>query len=250
MEPLVSIITPIYNAEKYLDETILSVINQSYKNWELILIDDCSVDKSYEIIKKYLKNDKRIKYLKNNKNIGPALTRNKGINNSNGEYIAFLDSDDFWKKSKLKNQIDFMRKNKLYLCHGNYYFCNPYGEILKEVRVSEKIDYKTLLKENQFKTMTMIVKKEILEGIRFQDIKHEDFAFFLDILKKIDYSMSDKDQIDSFCRIGKVSVSSNKLKSALWTWKIYRKYEKLNLLQSMYYFINYALRGIKKYKRR
>ena len=87
MEALVSIITPVYNAEKYLEETILSVINQSYKNWELLLIDDCSTDKSYEIIQKYLKTDKRIKYLKNEKNSGPAITRNRGLENSKGEYI-------------------------------------------------------------------------------------------------------------------------------------------------------------------
>ena len=94
----------------------------------------------------------------------------------------------------------------------------------------------------------MIVKKETLGNIRFQNIKHEDFAFFLDILKKVDYSMADKNRTDSFCRIGKVSVSSNKIKSAVWTWNIYRKYKKLNLFKSIYYFVNYTLRGIKKYK--
>lgn len=250
METLVSIITPVYNAEKYLEETILSVINQNCENWELLLIDDCSTDKSYEIIQKYLKIDERIKYLKNEKNSGPAITRNRGLENSKGKYIAFLDSDDFWKEDKLKNQINFMEENNLSLCHGNYYFCSSNGEILKEIKVSEKINYKTLLKENQFKTMTMVLKKETLGNIRFQNIKHEDFAFFLDILKKVDYSMADKNRTDSFCRIGKVSVSSNKFKSAVWTWNIYRKYEKLNLFKSIYYFVNYVLRGIKKYKGR
>ena len=118
METLVSIITPVYNAEKYLEETILSVINQSYKNWELLLIDDCSTDKSYEIIQEYLKIDKRIKYLKNERNSGPAITRNRGLENSKGEYIAFLDSDDFWKEDKLKNQINFMKENNIFMCHG------------------------------------------------------------------------------------------------------------------------------------
>lgn len=123
MEPLVSIITPVYNSEKYLEETILSVINQTYKNWELLLIDDCSIDNSYKIIEKYLA-DERIKYLRNERNSGPAVTRNVGLENSNGKYIALLDSDDFWKKDKLKNQVDFMMKNNLELSHGNYYFCN------------------------------------------------------------------------------------------------------------------------------
>lgn len=247
MEPLVSIITPVYNSEEYLEETILSVINQTYKNWELLLVDDCSTDNSYEIIEKYL-TDERIKYLRNERNSGPAITRNVGLETANGKYIALLDSDDFWGKTKLENQVKFMVKNNLELSHGNYYFCDLKSEVIKKIEVSEQIDYKILLKENQFKTMTMMIKKNVLENIRFQDIKHEDFAFFLDVLKKVNYSLADISKIESYCRIGKVSVSSNKLKSAVWTWNIYRKYEKLNLLLSIYYFINYMYRGVKKYK--
>jgi teichuronic acid biosynthesis glycosyltransferase TuaG len=246
MEPLVSIITPVYNAEEFLEETILSVLNQTYKNWELILINDCSKDNSYKIIKKYLKIDKRIKYLKNEKNSGPAITRNNGINISKGKYIAFLDSDDLWYKDKLKNQINFMLEEGLKISHGNYYFCNLEGKILKKVTVDKEIDYKKLLLENQFKTMTVIVKKEIINKKLFPNIKHEDYAFFLNILNQENISIRNE-KYDSICRIGKVSVSSNKLKSALWTWKIYREYEKLNLIKSCYYFINYALRGIRKY---
>lgn len=246
MEPLVSIITPVYNAQDYLEESILSVLNQTYENWELILIDDCSTDKSYKIIEKYLKQDKRIKYLKNEKNSGPAITRNNGIENSKGDYIAFLDSDDLWKEEKLMNQINFMIENKLKISHGNYYFCNLKGEIIKRVETDKEIDYKKLLFGNQFKTMTMIVKKEIIKKL-FQDIKHEDYAFFLDILREKNISVRN-DKYDSLCRIGKTSVSSNKLKSAIWTWNIYRKYEKLDLIRSFYYFINYSLKGLKKYK--
>lgn len=110
MEPLVSIITPVYNAQDYLEETILSVLNQTYYNWELLLIDDCSIDNSYKIIEKYLKKDRRIKYLKNDKNSGPAITRNKGIEEAKGEYIAFLDSDDLWYENKLEKQINFMKE--------------------------------------------------------------------------------------------------------------------------------------------
>lgn len=109
MEPLVSIITPVYNSEEYLEETILSVINQTYKNWELLLIDDYSTDNSYKIIEKYL-TDERIKYLRNERNSGPAITRNVGLEKSKGEYIAFLDSDDIWAKNKLELQIDYMKK--------------------------------------------------------------------------------------------------------------------------------------------
>lgn len=247
MEALVSIITPVYNAQDYLEETILSVLNQTYSNWELLLIDDCSTDNSYEIIEKYLKKDKRIKYLKNEKNSGPAITRNRGIEESKGEYIAFLDSDDLWYENKLKNQINFMKEKQLKISHGNYYFCNLKGEIIKKVETDKEIDYKKLLLGNQFKTMTMVLKKEIIKNM-IPNIKHEDYAFFLDILREGNISIRNE-EYDSLCRIGKISVSSNKLKSAIWTWNIYRKYEKLNLFQSIYYFINYALNGVIKYKR-
>ena len=129
MEPLVSIITPVYNAEEFLEETILSVLNQTYKNWELILIDDCSKDDSYKIIERYLGMDKRIKYLKNEKNSGPAVTRNNGINISKGKYIAFLDSDDLWYRDKLKKQIDFMEMNNKNICHGNYEMINKKSNV-------------------------------------------------------------------------------------------------------------------------
>ena len=247
MEPLVSIITPVYNSEEFLEETILSVLDQTYENWELILIDDCSKDDSYKIIDKYLRKDKRIKYLKNKKNSGPAITRNNGINISKGKYIAFLDSDDLWYKDKLKNQINFMVEEGLKISHGNYYFCNLEGKILKKVTVDKKIDYKKLLLGNQFKTMTMIIEKKILNKKLFPNIKHEDYAFFLNILKQGNISVKNE-YYDSTCRIGKVSVSSNKLKSAMWTWRIYRENEKLNLIKSCYCFINYTLRGIRKYK--
>lgn len=246
MEPLVSIITPVYNAQEYLEETILSVLQQTYSNWELLLIDDCSTDKSYEIIKKYQNQDKRIRYLKNEKNSGPAVTRNRGIESSNGEYIAFLDSDDLWYQDKLEKQINFILENKLKISHGNYYFCNLKGEIIKKVETDRDIDYKKLLCGNQFKTMTMIVERKVIKKL-FQDIKHEDYAFFLDILKEGNISVRNE-EISSLCRIGKASVSSNKLKSAIWTWNIYRKYEKLNLFKSIYYFINYSFKGIRKYK--
>ncbi|BBA52809.1 putative glycosyltransferase [Fusobacterium varium] len=247
MEPLVSIITPVYNAEEFLEETILSVLNQEYVNWELILIDDCSSDKSNEIIEQYLKKDKRIKYLKNKKNSGPAITRNNGINISKGNYIAFLDSDDLWYKDKLKNQINFMLEKDLKISHGNYYFCNLKGKILKKIRTDIEINYKKLLLGNQFKTMTMVIKREILTQKLFPDIKHEDYAFFLNILNQRNISVRNENY-DSLCRIGRKSVSSNKLKSALWTWRIYRQYEKLSLIKSSYYFINYTLKGILKYK--
>lgn len=247
MEPLVSIITPVYNSEEYLEETILSVINQTYKNWELLLIDDYSTDNSYKIIEKYL-TDERIKYLRNERNSGPAITRNIGLEKSKGEYIAFLDSDDIWAKNKLELQIDYMKKNSIRICHGDYIFIDKNGKEIKKIITDDILSYKILLKENQIKTSFLIVNKNLIGEIRFPLIKHEDFAFFLELLKKGEISKK-IDFIVGKYRIQENSVSSNKLKSAIWTWNIYRKYERLNLLQSVHYFSNYIYRGLRKYKR-
>ncbi len=129
-EPLVSIITPLYNCEKYIEETILSVINQTYKNWEMIIVDDCSKDNGTEIVEKYQRKDNRIKLFKNEINLGGAGTRNKCIEKAKGKYIAFLDSDDLWKKEKLEKQISFMEKNNYLFSYTKYERINEEGEKL------------------------------------------------------------------------------------------------------------------------
>ena len=247
MRPLVSIITPSYNSEDFIKETIESVLNQTYDNWEMLIIDDCSTDKSPQLIKEYVKVDSRIKYLKNNQNNGPAITRNIGLSKAKGKYISFLDSDDFLDKFKLEIQVNFMEENNLEITHSDYFFTNSSGEIIKKIETSEEIDYKKLLRGNQFKTMSMMMKKNFIENTKLPNIKHEDYAFFLDLLKKGAISKKVPDCL-AMCRLREKSVSSDKIKSAVWTWNIYRKYEKFNLMKSSFYFLNYALNGILKYK--
>lgn len=247
MKSLVSIITPSYNSEKFIKETIESVLNQTYMNWELLIVDDCSTDESPKIIKEYSKIDSRIKYLRNEKNGGPAISRNRGLDIAKGEYIAFLDSDDFWDKYKLELQINFMKKNNLSITHSDYFFIDSSGKIIKKVETSNEIDYKKLLRGNQFKTMTMMMEKSFIGKTKLPNIKHEDYAFFLDLLKKSEVSKKVPNNL-AMCRLREKSVSSNKLKSAIWTWEIYRKYEKFNFIKASYYFINYIFNGLKKYK--
>ena len=132
-EELVSIITPVYNCEKLISSTIKSVQNQTYKNWEMLLIDDCSTDNSAKIIKEYSKKDSRIKYLKLKENSGAALARNKALEISNGRFIAYLDSDDLWRPEKLEKQVAFMLKN-------NYAFtCTDYEKITEDGKSLNKI---------------------------------------------------------------------------------------------------------------
>ena len=136
---------PVYNAECYLNQAISSCLNQSYQNIELILIDDGSVDKSIEIINNIINKDNRVKLFFTPTNQGPATARNIGLEKAQGDYITFLDSDDFIANDKLEKQLNFMLQNNLLMTHGNYTFCDLKGNKIKSVTTSKKIDYLTLL---------------------------------------------------------------------------------------------------------
>ena len=164
-EPLVSIITPLYNCEKYIEETILSVINQTYKNWEMIIVDDYSKDKGAEIVRKYRKIDSRIKLYKNEINQGVSFTRNRAIDLSLGKYIAFLDSDDLWKKEKLEKQISFMEENNIVLSYTGYEKINSDGSLRGEIKVPEKLDYNELLKNCLIGFLTAVYPKRRFKRI-------------------------------------------------------------------------------------
>ena len=183
-EPLVSIITPLYNCEKYIEETIQSVINQTYKNWEMIIVDDCSKDKGVEIVEKYQKLDSRIKLYRNEKNQGVSYTRNRAIGLSKGKYIAFLDSDDLWKKEKLEKQISFMEENNIVLSYTGYEKINSDGSLRGKIKVPKKLDYNELLKNCLIGFLTAVYRKEDLKGFRFIKSKAEDYIFWLKYFKK------------------------------------------------------------------
>ena len=249
MEYKISIITPVYNCEKYIEKTLETVLNQTYKNWELILVDDCSTDSSYQIIKKYINMDNRIKYYKLDKNMGAAFARNKALEKSNGRFIAYLDADDLWKKEKLEKQINYMLKN-------NYGFtCTSYERVdedgtkkSKIVKMPEKVDYDFYLRNTIIQTVgvmidTNIVNKELLimPNIR----RRQDAATWCQILKAgfICYGMND---VLSYYRIVSNSLSSNKFKAMRGTWYLYRKIEKLSLLKSVWCFFGYAFNAVRK----
>lgn len=167
MEPLVSIITPLYNSEKYIAETIESVLAQTYSNWEMIIVDDCSKDNSTKIVEEYQKKDRRIKLYRNEINKGVSYTRNRAIDLSQGKYIAFLDSDDLWKKEKLEKQIKFMEEKNVVLSYTAYEKINEDGSKRGEVRVPDKLDYEELLKNCLIGFLTAIYRKEELKDFKF-----------------------------------------------------------------------------------
>ena len=246
---LVSIITANYNCEKFIEETIESVLAQTYKNWEMIIVDDVSTDNSVNIIKKYLKQDNRIKLIQLNKNSGAAVARNKAIEVAKGRYIAFLDSDDLWKPTKLEKQLVFMQKNNYDFTYTDYNLINEdsikYGKTFKAKKESSYYD---LLKTCSIGCLTVIYDTKNLGKITMPLIlRRQDYGLWLKILKKIDKAYC-LDESLAVYRTRQNSISSNKLKASQYQWKIYREIEKLNILSSIYYFLHYTYNGIMKYK--
>ena len=246
---LVSIITANYNCEKFIEETIESVLAQTYKNWEMIIVDDVSTDNSVNTIKKYLKQDNRIKLIQLNKNSGAAVARNKAIEVAKGRYIAFLDSDDLWKPTKLEKQLVFMQKNNYDFTYTDYNLINEdsikYGKTFKAKKESSYYD---LLKTCSIGCLTVIYDTKNLGKITMPLIlRRQDYGLWLKILKKIDKAYC-LDESLAVYRTRQNSISSNKLKASQYQWKIYREIEKLNILNSIYYFLHYTYNGFKKYR--
>lgn len=248
MNDLVSIITPVYNAEKYIEDTINSVLNQNYCNWELFLVDDCSTDNSMIILEEFAKKDNRIKIIQLKENSGAATARNVGIERAKGRYIAFLDSDDIWMSNKLEVQINFMKENDISFSYTNYMKFDEDGTERGIVKIPARVTYNELLKSNIIGCLTAVYDAHKIGKIYMPNIrKRQDYALWLKILRKnIDgYGIN---KVLAKYRVRENSVSSNKLKAALYQWRIYRQIEKLGLFKSLYYFINYAYYGFKKYK--
>lgn len=243
MNKLVSIIIPSYNSELFISETITSVLNQTYKNFELIIVDDNSIDDSLNIIKKFAKNDDRIKLVCLKLNSGVANARNIGLENSSGDYIAFLDSDDKWYSNKLEEQLNFMILNNYHFTFTSYNKFDNSGNILNLVKAPYKIDYKILLRTNYMGCLTVMISKRYLENLFFPlNTKREDYAMWLMVIKKAGYAYGLNKNLAQY-RVHSKQSSKNKLKMAYETWFLYRHIEKLNSFSSIFYFLNYTVRG-------
>lgn len=245
----VSIIIPVYNASLFLSDTIKTIQDQTYDNWEAIFVNDCSKDDSVSIIKKAQKKDKRIILLENKKNSGAAITRNNGIKYATGRYICFLDADDLWDKNKLKKQLKFMNERKSAFSFTGYEFASsdgiPNG---KKVYVPNKINYKEALKNTTIWTSTVMFDMSLLnkEDIYMPNVERgQDTATWWKVLKKVDYAYG-LNEILSYYRRSSGSLSSNKIKALKRTWNLYRNVEKLNLISSLYNFTFYCINALKR----
>jgi teichuronic acid biosynthesis glycosyltransferase TuaG len=247
---LVSIITPSYKSERFISQTIESVLSQTYKNWEMIIVDDLSPDKSNEIIEKYIIKDSRIKLIKLEKNSGPAVARNRAIKEAKGRYISFLDADDLWMPEKLKKQIEFMSKNNLSFTYSSYNLIDKEGGNIGFFETKNYIYYYSILKTNPIGCLTAIYDTQKLGKVYMPNILlGQDYSLWLKILKEIKTTKGMLEPLATY-RILDNSISSNKKIAALYQWKIYREVEKLGIFKSIYYFVHYAYYGLKKYKQK
>ena len=245
---LVSIVVPVFNSEKFIIETIQSVKKQTYQNWELLLVNDCSTDKSEQIIRKY-EEDKRIRLINLKANSGAAIARNTGINNAKGKYIAFLDADDLWNKEKLEKQIKFMEENNYDFTFTGYEFADENGNNLgKVVNVPKQINYKQALKNTTIFTSTVIFNVEKLgkELISMPNVRRgQDTATWWKVLKTgiIAYGLNEN---LSLYRRSNNTLSSNKIKALKRTWNLYRNVEKLSFFTSLYNFCWYCFNAVRR----
>lgn len=231
-EELVSIIMPSYNTDAFISESIESVLNQSYTNWELIIVDDCSNDKTKKVVKKYLK-DKRIKYLENKENIGAAISRNKAIKESNGKYIAFLDSDDIWHKDKLLKQIAFMNKNGYDFTYTKYELIDEeYKPLNKIVSGPKKISKTGMYNYCWPGCLTVMYNQNKVGLVQIEDLKkNNDYAIWLKVIKNAKCYLLNENLAKYRIRTGSIS-RNNKIKLIKHHYILYRYGEHRGIIAS------------------
>ena len=225
MNELVSIITPVYNCERFIEITINSVRSQTYENWELLLVDDCSPDNSDQIIERIMKEDSRIKYIKLEKNSGAAVARNVGLERSKGRYIAYLDADDVWYNNKLESQIRFMAEYDVQFTCCDYEKIEEDGTNLnKIIHMPTTITYKQLLRNTIIQTVGVVVdlnkvdkKLLIMPNVR----RGQDSATWLQLLKNGVVFKGQNVVLAQYRRVSQ-SLSSNKISAIKRTWYLYR----------------------------
>lgn len=248
MSVVFSIIMPLFNASDTLVQAVDSVISQSFLDWELIIIDDFSNDNSYTIAKKYVDSDPRIKVIHLENNSGVATARNVGIDNAKGDYIAFLDSDDYWAPNKLEIQLKYFNKySSIDVVFSEYYRFNSH-RILGKVGVPNTvIQFNNLLKGNCIGNLTGVYKRQKFIDVRQKKVGAEDYLFWLEVFSKPNVKGIGIPEAIAYYRVADTtkSLSSNKFRSAKWTWDIYAKHLQLPLYQVIYYFTLYIYKSIK-----
>lgn len=247
MNPLISIITPNYNASKYIAATIESVQKQTYSNWELLIVDDCSTDNSVEIIKTFQKNDARIKLLELTQNAGPAIVRNEGIKQAQGNYLTFIDADDIWLPNFIETSLKKIKESEGFVFASYHRFNEDLEPCYKDFIVPSKVNYADILKSNSISCLTAFIDINKLGKFYMPEVLYrQDMGLWLKYLKRIDVAIGIKQPLAIY-RIRKKSHSRNKLNLLKHQWKFYRNVAQLSILESMYYFLCWMFFGVRKY---
>jgi teichuronic acid biosynthesis glycosyltransferase TuaG len=244
---LISIITPSYNSSKFINETIHSVLSQTYPNWELIIVDDNSKDSSAEIISNYIEKDNRIKLIKHQENLGAAQARNTALKHARGRYIAFLDCDDYWEVEKLGLQVKFMQEKHCPISFTEYaVMSEDFSEKYYSIKVPESISYKGYLKNTIIGMSTSMIDTKLVEPFSFYNIRtRQDTYLWITLLKRGHIAFGIPKELTKY-RLRKTSISANKIKAAKRVWFLYYNLEKLGFFKSFYYFVHYAYNAVRK----
>ena len=241
---LISVIIPYFKKKKFVFKTINSVLNQSYKNLEVIIIYDDKDLSDLKFIKSFSKKDKRIKIYLNKKNLGASKSRNIGVKKSRGYYIAFIDSDDLWKKNKLKEQLNFMRKNQYFISHSNYEIIDKNDQVKGLMKIKKKLEYNNLLYACDIGLSTVMIHKKLKKMIKFPNIKtKEDFILWLKISKKHHIFGIQKNLVSWRKTNSSLLYTFQKIKDA---FELYSKYEKFNIIKSLFFVLILSMNFITK----
>lgn len=245
---LISIIMAAYNAENTIGQAITSVIQQTYTDFELIIINDCSTDRTVDVINEFIKKDTRIRLINNSKNMGVSYTRKHGLDEAKGSWIAILDSDDLWLPEKLEKQVELQHETQGELLYTGSGFMEANGKrLIWCLSVPTEVEYKQLLKQNILSNSSALVRRELYQKYyAIGDDMHEDFAIWLQILRAGHQAYGINEPLLIY-RLDNTSKSGNKLKAAIMNWNTYR-YIGLNIFEAFYYECWYTVRGFLKYK--
>ena len=250
MDELISIIVPVYNVEKYIEETISCVTAQTCKDWELLLVEDCGTDGTLEVIKRCMDNsgDARIRLIRQTTNQGAARARNRGLQEARGRYIAYLDADDLWVPEKLERELAFMKEKDAAFVFTGYEFADEQGRGTgKVVHVPHTLSYRQALSNTTIFTTTVMFDTEKIGKKRLEmpAVKSEDTALWFRVLRE-GYTAYGLDENLVRYRRPKRSLSSNKLEALRRIWNLYRRSERLSLPSSAYHFCFWAFRAVKR----
>lgn len=249
--PTVTVIMPSYNVAPYIEGSVRSVIAQTFADWELLIIDDCSKDNSYDIACSLAESDERIRVLRNEKNSGVSKTRNYGISLAQGKYIALLDSDDQWCEEKLEKQLALLKKERAQICYTSYAMHSDKGEqVHNDYIVPAATDYKKMLLTNVIGCSTVVLPSDIAKKHPFDETYyHEDYVLWLDLMREGCKAVGCTEVLVKYC-VRSDSRSAQKVSSAKKRWQIYRKHLKLDIFKSSYYMMRYAIAGLRKYAKK